>query len=133
MLSTLQEWNMRGNHSHSVFVHKFIDSLRDYLPELERARAARDKSLQNIKDESMNRLMKDLEIDQQHNPALKEKWDAEVEDEDEDEDVDVDLIDRCMLSFFLSNDCSCHRACSRRTLAGRVYRFDEPKRTPWQR
>jgi len=65
---------------------------KEYVPELERARAARDKSLQAVKDESMNRLMKDLSVDQQGNPTLAEKWDTN--EEDDDDDLEVNLIDR---------------------------------------
>jgi hypothetical protein len=43
----------------------------------------------------MNRLMKDLSVDQQQNPTLAEKWDVEEGEDDGDEDLDVDLIDRC--------------------------------------
>lgn len=66
---------------------------REYLPELERARAARDKSLQDIKDESVARLTKDLAADKQRNPTLNETW--EEEDEDADEDGEDNIIDRC--------------------------------------
>jgi len=66
---------------------------REYLPELERARAARDKSLQDIKDESIGRLTKDIATDKQRNPALNETWDEE--DEDMDEDGEDNTIDRC--------------------------------------
>lgn len=66
---------------------------REYLPELERARAARDKSLQDIKGESIARLTKDLAVDEQRDPALAETW-----EEEEDEDMDEDnTIDRCEL------------------------------------
>lgn len=69
-------------------------SRRDYLPELERAREAREKSLQDHKDDSMNRLMKDLAVDREANPAAfaRDQWD---EDDNEDEDGgDIDIIDR---------------------------------------
>ena len=65
---------------------------REYLPELRRARAARDKSLQDIKDESMARLTRDLAVDKQRDPALNETW--EEEDEGVDEGGD-NIIDRC--------------------------------------
>lgn len=71
-------------------------SSRDYLPELERARAARDKSLQDIKDESMVRLTRDLAIDKRLNPALNETWEEEDDNLDEDED---NIIDRCESSL----------------------------------
>jgi hypothetical protein len=70
----------------------------EYLPELEKARTARDKSLQAIKDESMNRLMKDLVVDQKNNPALAETWETA---EDDDDDDDMNIIDRCQRCFFL--------------------------------
>ncbi|KAL0948008.1 hypothetical protein HGRIS_010630 [Hohenbuehelia grisea] len=69
---------------------------KDYLPELERARAARDQSLQAVKDDSLNRLMKDLEVDRAKNPdaAKLDRWDPAEEEEDDDDDLDVNLIDR---------------------------------------
>ncbi|KII90383.1 hypothetical protein PLICRDRAFT_38900 [Plicaturopsis crispa FD-325 SS-3] len=68
---------------------------KDYLPELERARAAREQSLQATKDDSMNRLMKDLAVDHARNPeaAKRDRWDPEEEDEDADDD-DINIIDR---------------------------------------
>ncbi|KIK65135.1 hypothetical protein GYMLUDRAFT_39527 [Collybiopsis luxurians FD-317 M1] len=70
-----------------------------YLPELERARAAREKSLQDAKEDSMNRMMKDLEVDRERFPeaARRDRWnedDGDMEDEDEDEDTEIDIIDR---------------------------------------
>lgn len=65
---------------------------REYLPELKRARTARDKSLQDMKEESMGRFMKDLTIDKQLNPSLGEAWE---EDEDVDEGGEDNVIDRC--------------------------------------
>lgn len=76
---------------------------RDYIPELERARAAREKSLQDVKDDSMNRMMSDLAVDRAKNPqaAAQDRWDpndddAEEED-DEDGDTDINIIDRSEL------------------------------------
>lgn len=66
---------------------------REYLPELERARAARDKSLQDMKDESMARMTRDLAADKQRNPALNKTWDED--DEEVDEGEDDDIIDEC--------------------------------------
>ncbi|KAK0202670.1 XPA-binding protein 1 [Desarmillaria ectypa] len=68
---------------------------KEYLPELERARAAREQKLQAAKDDSMNRMMKDLELDRQRNPdaALQDRWDPN-EDDNEDDDTDVNIIDR---------------------------------------
>jgi len=73
--------------AHSLF--------REYLPELERARASREKSLQAAKEDSMNRLMKDLEIDRAKNPqgALADPWDPADED-DYEEDGDINIVDR---------------------------------------
>ncbi|KIJ67362.1 hypothetical protein HYDPIDRAFT_108082 [Hydnomerulius pinastri MD-312] len=68
---------------------------KEYLPELARVRAAREKSLQNTKDDSMNRLMQDLAVDHAKNPeaAMNDRWESDGEDEDDD-DVDVDIVDR---------------------------------------
>lgn len=68
---------------------------KEYLPELERARAAREQTLQAAKDDSVNRLMKDLELDRERNPnaALQDRWDPN-EDDDEDDDTDVNIIDQ---------------------------------------
>ncbi|EIW53029.1 XPA-binding protein 1 [Trametes versicolor FP-101664 SS1] len=70
---------------------------REYLPELQRARAAREKSLKTVKDESMSRFMKDLTLDREKNPAAAaaDRWDPAEEEEDEDEDdLDMNIIDR---------------------------------------
>ncbi len=68
------------------------------MPELQRARAAREKSLKTVKDESMSRFMKDLTLDREKNPAAAaaDRWDpAEEEEEDEvEDDLDVNIIDR---------------------------------------
>ncbi|KAH7886762.1 hypothetical protein F5I97DRAFT_1807818 [Phlebopus sp. FC_14] len=67
---------------------------KEYLPELARARAAREKSLQDTKDDSMNRLMRDLAVDRAKNPqgALNDQW--ESDEENEDEGLDIDIVDR---------------------------------------
>lgn len=72
---------------------------REYLPELERARKAREEQLAAVKQESMNRMMKDLELDRTRDPeaAARDQWDPsqnEDEDEDADEDLDVNIIDK---------------------------------------
>lgn len=66
----------------------------EYLVELARARAAREKSLQDVKEASLSRFMSDLAVDRAKNPsgALNERW--ESEEENEDEDLDADIIDR---------------------------------------
>ncbi|KAI0925389.1 hypothetical protein AcV7_005646 [Taiwanofungus camphoratus] len=68
----------------------------EYLPELERARAAREKSLQAAKEDSMNRLMKDLAVDRTQNPnaALHDRWDPQQEEEEEEDDTEVNIVDR---------------------------------------
>lgn len=65
---------------------------REYLPELERARAARNESLQAAKKDSLSRLMSDLAVDRAQNPtaALNDRWDPD----EEDEDADINIIDR---------------------------------------
>ncbi|KAH0580417.1 hypothetical protein H2248_001920 [Termitomyces sp. 'cryptogamus'] len=69
---------------------------KDYLPELARARALREKSLQDAKADSMRRLMKDLEIDRAKNPqaALADRWDPDAEEEDEEDDTEINIVDR---------------------------------------
>ncbi|KAG1824655.1 uncharacterized protein BJ212DRAFT_1295771 [Suillus subaureus] len=68
----------------------------EYLPELERARAAREQSLQDVKQDSINRLMKDLTVDRAANPraAAEDRWASDEEDDDDDEELEVNLIDR---------------------------------------
>ncbi|KAJ7825422.1 XPA-binding protein 1 [Mycena olivaceomarginata] len=53
---------------------------RGLPPELERARKEREKSLQDVKEDSMNRLMKDVAIDREQNPEAMEG--------------DIDIIDQ---------------------------------------
>lgn len=67
---------------------------REYLPELERARKQREKTLQEVKEDSMNRLLKDLAIDRAKNPQgpLNDRWDPE--EEEEDDDTEINIIDR---------------------------------------
>lgn len=75
---------------------------REYLPELEKARRQREKTLQEVKDDSTNRLLKDLAIDRAKNPhgPLNDEWDIE---EDEDEDDEINIIDRSKL-FLVKNE-----------------------------
>ncbi|EGN97510.1 hypothetical protein SERLA73DRAFT_184249 [Serpula lacrymans var. lacrymans S7.3] len=67
---------------------------KEYLPELERSRAAREKTLQDVKDDSMSRLMKDLAVDRAKNPdaALHDRWASD--EEDDDDDAEINIIDR---------------------------------------
>ncbi|CCM02732.1 uncharacterized protein FIBRA_04839 [Fibroporia radiculosa] len=67
----------------------------EYLPELERARAARAETLQAAKEDSVSRLMKDLAVDRARNPsgALHDRWDPN-EDDDDGNDAEVNIIDR---------------------------------------
>jgi GPN-loop GTPase len=92
----------RDEYEKYVFLSLFSD--RDYLPELKKARAQRKKSLQTVKDDSMNRLLKDLSIDRAQNPssALNDRWDSEEENADEG-DIDIMIIDRCKRGFFNDN------------------------------
>lgn len=75
-----------------------MNVIREYVPELERARAIREKSLQEAKNDSMNRLMKDLSVDRANNPeaALHDQWNPDDGDEedDDDDDGDINIIDR---------------------------------------
>ncbi|KAJ7583913.1 XPA-binding protein 1 [Mycena floridula] len=67
-----------------------------YVPELERARAAREKSLEEAKADSVDRLMKDLAVDRERNPggALNDRWDPSEEDEEDEDDGDFNIIDK---------------------------------------
>lgn len=110
---TLLEKNM---NSKSLYLRSFPSitlfflpnaPARSYLPELQRARAARDASLQATKEDSMNRFMKDLTLDRAQNPdaALHDRWDPDQieEGDDDDDDGDVNIIDRstfCLCGLF---------------------------------
>jgi len=113
MLSKRPEKNITSTYCYLTCNNKRHLAIRDYLPELRRARAARDKSLQDIKDESMNRLMKDIAIDRAENPGapLEDRWNS---DDEGDDDGDINIIDKSMfiapsfffcLLFFLPNLC----------------------------
>ncbi|KLO05697.1 hypothetical protein SCHPADRAFT_923334 [Schizopora paradoxa] len=70
---------------------------KEYLPELKRVQEAREKTLAAKKEESMNRLMKDLAVDKKRNPAAFTDRFASDEEEGDDEDGDMsdnDIIDR---------------------------------------
>jgi hypothetical protein len=64
------------------------------VPELERAREAREASLQSVKADSMNRLMKDLSVDRQ-DPAFRAQDEWDPDEEDEDDGGEATIIDRC--------------------------------------
>ncbi|KAI0701797.1 XPA-binding protein 1 [Cytidiella melzeri] len=75
---------------------------RDFLPSLAAAKRARNEQLQAAqkarevaKDDSLQRLMKDLEVDRAKNPraAAKDQWTQQDEDGDDD-DLDVNIVDR---------------------------------------
>lgn len=76
---------------------------REYLPELQRARVQREKTLnlarEQVKADSMTRVMTDLAIDRERNPAgaLADRWDPEEEEEfaDDEDDAEYNIIDRC--------------------------------------
>ncbi|KAI0771449.1 XPA-binding protein 1 [Irpex lacteus] len=73
--------------------------LRDYLPTLVTARLQREEQLKKArsaaKEDSLRRLMKDLEVDRAKNPSANDRW-AQEEDDDEgaDDELDVNIIDR---------------------------------------
>jgi hypothetical protein len=100
---------------------------REYVPELDRARAAREKSLNAVKAESMNRLMKDLAVDRQDPDfAAQDRWDPDAEDEeDEDDGGEETIIDRCTFIFpSWSSLTDVFGVLSGGTLAGPVHRRD---------
>jgi GPN-loop GTPase len=84
-----------STRSHLFYlVHfKFYGS-RDFIPESERVRAQREKSLQSVKEDSMNPLL-GLAIDRAKNPAsaLNDRWNSD--EEDIGDEGDVNIIDRC--------------------------------------
>jgi hypothetical protein len=108
---------------------------RDYLPELQRARETRDKSLQDIKDDSMNRLMKDLTVDRAKNPnaALHDQWDPEEGDEEDNDDGDINIIDRSKLnrrlhvSILIPHDNFCYPRLHRYILTD----YHRPRPLAW--
>ncbi|KAA1470741.1 XPA-binding protein 1 [Dentipellis sp. KUC8613] len=69
---------------------------KEYLPELTRAHAKREEALKRTKEDSMNRLMKDLAVDRERNPAAaaQDRWDPEEENEEEEDGGDINIIDR---------------------------------------
>ena len=73
---------------------------REYVPELERAKKAREQSLQAAKEDSMSRLMKDLSVDRIRNPeaAASDRWASDA-DEDDDVDDEMNIIDRSRSSY----------------------------------
>ncbi|KAF8736764.1 hypothetical protein AX14_013999 [Amanita brunnescens Koide BX004] len=78
-------------------VQEFFDAVdasrdeyeKEYLPELQRARAQREQTLKAAKEESMSRMMKDLAVDRATNPSAFENdtWGDE-------DDGEVNIIDR---------------------------------------
>lgn len=71
-----------------------------------RAKAQRDETLKQKKDESMSRMMKDLAVDRERNPAAAaaDQWDPEEEDEEED-GGDISIIDRSTFYLLCSTSC----------------------------
>ena len=120
----------RASVSFALFFVSITDSVihisagsREYLPELARARAAREKSLQDVKEASLSRFMSDLAVDRGKNPeaAVNDRWESEEENGDEDEDLEVDIIDQ--RGWYLFPVCA-HtnlRVDRRGTVAGAVY------------
>jgi hypothetical protein len=68
----------------------------DYVPELERAKAARAASLETAKADSLARLTKDLALDRE-DPAFAaaDRWDPSTAEDEEDDDDEANIIDRC--------------------------------------
>lgn len=80
---------------------------RDYLPDLQKARKAKEDSLKAVKEDSVNRMLKDLALDRARDPgfAAQDTWDPEEEDDDDD-GGDANIIDRsecCMKRYRM--DC----------------------------
>ena len=75
----------------------------EYLPELERAQAARQANLAALKVDAMDRMMEDLAVDKAANPAAfaNDRWDPEEQEEEDVDGEDNDLIDRSMNFTFI--------------------------------
>ena len=60
----------------------------EYLRTRARSARAREKSLKDLKDDSLNRFMKDLAVDREKNPsaAAADRWDPSTEEGDDDDD-----------------------------------------------
>jgi GPN-loop GTPase len=73
-----------------------------------------------VKDESMNRLMKDLEIDRAKNPhmATQDRWDPE-EEMDDDDDTEIGIIDRSKATLISERFYLIESPFRRRTVAWR--------------
>lgn len=99
-------------------------AVRDYLPELERSRAIRQKTLDDAKADSMDRMMKDLELDRARNPsaALADQWDPNAEDDPEDDELDVNLIDSSEFCYLYDHHYRANCCWYRRgSMAGPIY------------
>jgi hypothetical protein len=89
-----------------VYLLGHLLNYREYLPELERSRAAQQESLQSMKEDSMSRMMKDLAVDRERFPeaAKRDLWaeeqNAEEEGADDDDDDEINIIDRSKPLFF---------------------------------
>lgn len=100
--NSLRQWrhlvlSMRSTYDLCMTWTPFNDQIpREYLPEIQRAKAAREQTLQAAKEDSMNRLMKDLAVDRARDPETAgDSWDPSTEEDEEvDEDLDVNIIDR---------------------------------------
>ncbi len=91
------EYERQAPAALSLAVTPLTRILRDYLPELQRARASHEQSLKALKEDSLSRFMKDLSVDREKNPAgaAADRWDPSAEEnEDDDDDVDVNIVDR---------------------------------------
>jgi hypothetical protein len=72
----------------------------------------REKSLQDVKDDSMNRLMRDLAVDRANNPdaALRDQWNPDEEESDNDgNDGDINIVDRSKFTSIMlptPRDCN---------------------------
>ena len=100
---------------------------KDYLPELERARKAKEESLRAAKQDSMSRLLKDLAIDRQNPDFVRQDtWDpTEEEDDDDDDDTEISIIDKSTYPIFLKVGRLADLASRLGSLSWAVRRSDE--------
>jgi hypothetical protein len=97
----------------------------EYVPELERARAARDASLAATKADSMSRVMADLKVDRA-NPefAARDRWDPEADEDDDDDEANI--IDRCEYGSPSVDGYVNGLVRSGRDVARPIHRFNAP-------
>ena len=100
--------------AHHALLIGYYNYNREYLPELKRVQAEKEAKLNAAKEDSLARMLADLELDRKRNPAAFENDKWEEEDDSGDEDVDAndnDIIDRSEWSLFFEIRKFFSRSC----------------------